>query len=127
MTLPMTIRVALSSGKIGFVFGRVGLATEAASSFFLPRLIGYSRALHLVTTGGTYRADDKLFDGLFSETRDTPEKVVERALEIAEDVVRNTSNVSNYLMREMMWRGPASAEEAHLLDSRVLHGLRKST
>lgn len=127
MTLPLTIRIALSSAKIGFVFSRRGLASEGASSFFLPRLIGYARALHVVTTGGTYRADDKLFDGLFSETRRTAEEVVGRALEIAEDVVQNTSSVSNYLIREMIWRGPGSAEEAHLLDSRVLHGLRSST
>lgn len=127
MTLPMTIRVALASAKIGFVFSRRGLASEGASSFFLPRLIGYARALHLVTTGATYRADDRLLDGLFSETRETSHEVLDRAIEIAEDIVQNTSVVSNYLIREMIWRGPGNAEETHLLDSKVLHGLRSST
>lgn len=97
---------------------------EACSSFFLPRLIGYSRALHVVTTGATYRADSPLLDGLFTELMDTPEEVVKRAVEIAEEVVGNVSAVSGYLMREMIWRGKESAEETHLLDSRVLAGIR---
>lgn len=126
LTLPMTIRIALSSAKIGFVFSRRGLVPEAASSYFLPRLIGYAKALHVCTTGAVYKADDKLLEGLFSETRDTPEEVVKRALEIAEEIAGNTSTVSNVLTKEMIWRGPGSAEETHLLDSRVLHGLQKS-
>ncbi|KAF2758707.1 enoyl-CoA hydratase/isomeras-like protein [Pseudovirgaria hyperparasitica] len=123
MTLPMSIRVALKSAKMGLVFARRGIVMEAASSFFLPRLIGYSRALHLVTTGGVYRADDKLFDGLFTELCDTPEEVLQKALGIAEEVARNTSSVSTYLQREMMWRDMGSAEGQHLLDSRILYDL----
>lgn len=41
MTLPMNIRIAYEGAKIGFVFARRGLVMEAASSFYLPRLIGY--------------------------------------------------------------------------------------
>ncbi|KAF1988435.1 ClpP/crotonase [Aulographum hederae CBS 113979] len=123
MTLPMSIRVALSSAKIGFVFARRGLIMEACSSYFLPRLIGMSRAIDLVTTGSTFRADDPIFGGLFRETLDKPEAVVNRAIEIAEEVVKNTSAVSTYLMREMMYRNPGSAEETHLLDSRIIYEL----
>ena len=32
----------------------------------------------------------------------------------------HTSTVSTYLIREMMWRGPGSAEGAHLLDSELM-------
>jgi len=126
MTLPMNIRVAYRGAKIGFVFGRRGLAMEAASSFFLPRLIGLSRTMHLITIGSVYRADDQLMDGLFTELVDSPEETLPRALQIAEDVVQNVSTVSTYMMKEMIWRGPRSAEEAHLLDSRILHGLRQT-
>lgn len=124
MALPMTIRVALRSAKIGFVFGRRGIAMEGASSYFLPRLIGYGRALHVVSTGAVYRADDKLLDGLFTEFADSPEECVKKAIEIAEDMMQNVSTVSTYLQREMMWRGMDSAEAQHLLDSRILAGLR---
>lgn len=123
MTLPMTIRLAPRAAKIGFVFARRGIIMEAASSYFLPRLIGLSRAMHLVTTGAVYTADHRLLDGLFSEVLDTPEEVMQRAVQIAEEVAANCSMVSWALMRDLMWRGPGSAEEAHLLDSRVIHGL----
>lgn len=78
MQLPCAIRIACSQAKIGVVFARRGLVMEAASSFFLPRLIGFSRALHLTTTGATYRADSKLLDGLYSEVLETPEVVIRR-------------------------------------------------
>jgi enoyl-CoA hydratase/carnithine racemase len=89
MTLPMTIRIAHKDAKIGFVFARRGLVMEAASSFFLPRLIGMSRSLHLVTTGSTYPASHKLMDGLFSELLDTPQQVLPRALELATEITEN--------------------------------------
>ncbi|KAL6706421.1 hypothetical protein ACN47E_005527 [Coniothyrium glycines] len=123
MTLPMNIRIAYSGAKIGFVFSRRGIVMEACSSFFLPRLIGHSRALHAVTTGSTYLAKDQIWDGLFSETVDSPDGVLPRALEVAEDVVRNTSVVSTYLMKEMMFRDKGSPEAQHLLDSRVIFEL----
>ncbi|KAF2205340.1 ClpP/crotonase [Delitschia confertaspora ATCC 74209] len=126
MTLPMNIRLAHSSAKIGFVFSRRGLVMEACSSFYLPRLIGHSRAMQAVTTGATYRADDKVWDGLFAETLERAEDVLPRALKIAEDVVGNTSVVSTYLMKEMMFRDMGSAEGTHLLDSRILYELFSS-
>ena len=123
MTLPMNIRIACRTAKIGFVFARRGLVMEACSSYFLPRLIGHSRAMQAITTGSTYLADDKVWDGLFSEVVDRPEDVLPRALSVAEDVVRNTSAVSTYLMKEMMFRDAGSPEGQHLLDSRIIYEL----
>ncbi|KAH8679858.1 enoyl-CoA hydratase/isomerase-like protein [Tricladium varicosporioides] len=119
MTLPMSIRIVSERAKIGFVFARRGIVMEAASSYFLPRLIGLSRAMHLVTTGSVYPSTDPLLSQLFSEV--VPEdKVLERALEVADDVARNTSAVSTHLMKDLMWRGPGTAEGTHLLDSKIL-------
>lgn len=123
MTLPMAIRVVYRQAKIGFVFARRGLVMEACSSYFLPRLIGLARAIHLVTTGATYRADDPLFGGLFSEFADKPEDVLPKALGIAEEIVNNTSTVSTYLMKEMMYRDTGSPEAQHLLDSKIIYEL----
>jgi enoyl-CoA hydratase/carnithine racemase len=123
LTLPMSIRLTHKAAKIGFVFARRGLVMEACSSFYLPRLIGYSRAMQAVTTGATYPASHPVWDGLFAEVLNRPEDVLPRALEVAGDVVRNTSTVSTYLMKEMIWRGRGSAEGTHLLDSRVLFEL----
>jgi enoyl-CoA hydratase/carnithine racemase len=96
---------------------------EASSSFFLPRLIGHSRAMQAITTGLTYPASHKVWDGLFAEVCERPEEVLPRALSIAEDVVENTSSVSTYLMKELMYRNKGSPEAQHLLDSRVIYSL----
>ena len=123
MTLPMAIRIAPKQAKIGFVFGRRGLVMEAASSFFLPQLVGHSKAMHLITTGATYPASHPLLSDLFSETLDNPADVLPRALEIAQEVVGNISSVSWALMKDMVWRNPGTAEGAHLLDSRIIYEL----
>jgi enoyl-CoA hydratase/carnithine racemase len=126
MTLPCAIRIVPKTAKIGFVFARRGLVMEAASSYFLPRLLGYSKAMHLVTTGSVYPAGHKLLDGLFSEITETSAEVLPRALEIATEIAEKTSSVSWALMRDMIWRGPDSAEESHLLDSKLIYGLFSS-
>lgn len=85
-----------------------------------------SKAIHLTTTGSTYPASHPLLNTLFSETLPTPDAVLPRALEIANEVVSNTSTVSTYLMREMMYRDAGSAEGQHLLDSRIIYELFSS-
>jgi enoyl-CoA hydratase/carnithine racemase len=85
-----------------------------------------SKALHLVTTGATYPASHPLLNNLFSETLDTPDAVLPRALEIADEIVKNTSTISTYLMREMMYRDAGTPEGQHLLDSRLIYELFSS-
>ncbi|KAH0829398.1 hypothetical protein AYO21_11916 [Fonsecaea monophora] len=126
MCLPACVRIAYSKAKIGFVFARRGLVLEACSSYYLPRLIGFSKALYLTTTGLVYPADSPYFGALMSELVSTPEQVLPRALELADEVAKNTSLVSTKLMREMMYRGPDSPEGAHLLDSKITHELATS-
>jgi enoyl-CoA hydratase/carnithine racemase len=123
MILPSVIRLAYAKAKVGFVFGQRGLVMEACSSFFLPRLIGHSKALYLTTTGAVYTADSPHFGDLFNEILPTPEATLARAHELAQQIVANTSIVSNKVMRDLMYRGPSSAEETHLLDSKMIHGL----
>ena len=67
MTLPMDIRLASTSAKIGFVFARRGIVPEACSSWFLPRLVGISQALEWCYTGRVFGADEALDGGLVQE------------------------------------------------------------
>lgn len=122
MTLPAAVRIASRDAKVGFVFGRRGFNLEACSSFYLPRLIGTSRALHLVTTGAVYPATHRLLGELFSEVV-APDEVLPRALAVADDIAANMSGVAARVMRDMIYRGPNSPEEAHLLESRVFYDL----
>ena len=97
---------------------------EGCSSFFLPKLIGAARALQLCVTGSTVPASSRQLDGLFSDLIERQEDVLPRALEVAEGIARDTSTVSTFMIREMVWRGMQSAEEAHLLESRVMGHMR---
>ncbi|KAH0843976.1 hypothetical protein FOPE_09145 [Fonsecaea pedrosoi] len=82
-----------------------------------------SRALHLVSTGATHAASDPLLNQLFSEVLATPEATVSRALEIAKEIATHSSIVSTTVMHDLMYRGPPTPEEAHLLDSKIFLGM----
>jgi enoyl-CoA hydratase/carnithine racemase len=126
MTLPANIRIVSSKAKVGFVFARRGFNMEACSSFFLPRLIGTSKALHLVTTGSVYPADSPVFGDLFSEIVE-PNTVIPRALELAEEITANVSIVAVKVMKDMIYRGGNSPEEAHLLESKLFYDLSRGS
>lgn len=85
MTIPLSaaIRVAHAGSKYGFVFARRGITMESNSSYFLPKLIGYSNAMYLLTTGDVFRGDSKCFEQLFQEVLGRREDVLPRALELA--------------------------------------------
>ncbi|KAJ9607375.1 hypothetical protein H2200_008448 [Cladophialophora chaetospira] len=119
-TLAAGIRIASPKSKFGFPFSRIGLTMESASSFFLPRMVGYSRATYLLTTGLTYPADSKQLEGIFSELVPEPKDVLPRALQLAEELVERVSTTAIHLNRQLIWRGANSAEEAHLMDSPLL-------
>ncbi|GLA61714.1 hypothetical protein AtubIFM55763_011055 [Aspergillus tubingensis] len=120
MTLPAAIRIAHTPSKYGFVFARRGITMESCSSYLLPRLIGYSRAMYLVSTGAVYPPTSPHFGGLFAETFPTKEGVVKRAVELASEMAQLVSPMAGALNRALMWRAPASVEEAHLIESGVL-------
>lgn len=81
--------------------------------------------MHLTTTGSIYPSTSPLLSSLFSEIL-PHEQVLPRALELANDIAQNTSAVSTAVMRDLMWKGPGTAEETHLLDSKVLLELFKA-
>lgn len=88
---------------------------EACSSFFLPRLIGYSQAIRLVTCGEVLLAGDPAFHGLFTDVVEgRADEVRKRAYHFAEMVAEQTSIVGGYVSRSLMWHGADSVEGAHL-------------
>ncbi|KAJ3494867.1 hypothetical protein NLG97_g3797 [Lecanicillium saksenae] len=123
-TLAAAIRIAPRTGaEFGFPFARIGLTMESCSSFFLPRMVGYSNATYLLTTGARYPADAPTLNGIFAELVDTPKDVLPRAIALAEDIVKNVSPMAAYLNRQLIWRNAGSAEGAHLVDSPLLYDM----
>ncbi len=122
MTLPMDIRIASEDAKIGFVFARRGIVPEACSSWFLPRIVGISKATELVYTGRIFRAEEEKRSGLFNHVV-PPSTVLPRALEIAREIADNTSATSVALSKALLWHGLADADpqSAHLRDSKCIY------
>ena len=118
LTLPMDIRIASAAARIGFVFARRGVVPEAASTWFLPRLVGISQAAEWVYTGRVFGADEALAGRLVSRVV-APDALMPTARQLAREIADNTSAVSVALARQMMWKllGADHPIEAHLLDS----------
>jgi enoyl-CoA hydratase/carnithine racemase len=93
LTLPTDIKIAADTAKFGFVFARRGLVPEAASSWFLPRLVGMSQALRWCLSGNLFSAEEAMKGGLLSEVVPA-ELLLARARAIAIDIAENTAPVS---------------------------------
>ena len=119
MTLPMDIRLASNTSKFGFVFTRRGIVTEACSSWFLPRVVGISRATEWVFTGRMVSPDEAKESGLVRSVH-APEDLLTAARAIAAEIALNTAPVSVSLSRQMLWRmlGASHPMEAHRAESR---------
>jgi enoyl-CoA hydratase/carnithine racemase len=127
MTLAMDVRFASERAKFGFVFARRGIVPEAASSWFLPRAVGISRAMEWVATGRVFPADEALAGGLVS--RVVPhDELLPAARSVAREIADHTSAVSVALARQMMWKmlGADHPMEAHRIDSRAIYAMGRS-
>lgn len=128
MQLAMDVRLASENARFGFVFPRRGLVPEAASSWFLPRAVGISRALEWSFTGRVFPAQEALEAGLVKKLY-KPEELIPAARALAREIADNTSQVSVALTRQMMWRmlGADHPMEAHKIDSRIIYARGSSS
>ncbi|HWP65798.1 MAG TPA: crotonase/enoyl-CoA hydratase family protein [Candidatus Limnocylindria bacterium] len=127
MTLPMDVRIASSAAKFGLVFTRRGIVPEACSSWFLPRVVGISRAAEWVYTGRIFGPDEALAGGLVSRVV-APEELLGAARALAREIADNTSAVSVALSRALLWRmlGADHPMEAHRIDSKLIYEMGRS-
>src|SRR5437588_286583 len=119
MTLPMDIRLAAADARIGFVFARRVIVPEACSSWFLPRVVGISRAMEWVATGRVFDAREALEGGLVRSLHPKAE-LLDAANALAREIAENAAPVSVALARWMLWRmlGADHPMLAHRVDSR---------
>ena len=121
MLLPMDFRLASDAARFGFVFARRGIVPEAASSWFLPRLVGISQALEWCYSGRVFGAGEALSAGLVRSVH-APGDLLLAARALAKELTTDSAPVSVGLTRQMMWRmlGASHPMEAHKLDSRAI-------
>lgn len=128
MLLPMDIRLASINARVGFVFTRRGVVMEAASSWFLPRVVGINHAMEWVMSGRLVGAQEAMDAGLFNSVH-APEELLLEARRIAAEIRDNAAPVSVALCRQLMWKmlGADHPMEAHKIDSRGMRALGKAT
>ncbi len=119
MQLAMDIRLASTAARYGFVFARRGLNPEAASSWFLPHLVGVQTALEWCFTGRVFPATEAHEKGLVRSLHE-PDALLPAARALAREIADNAAPVSVALTRQLIWRmaGAAHPMEAHMADSR---------
>ena len=125
MTLPMDIRIVKKEAKIGFIFGKRGIGPEAASGWFLTKHIGIGKALEWLYSGRIISSAEALAAGLVQYEVDDP---YAKAYELAQEIVANTSAVSNAFSRQLLWSMHVTEHPltSHLVESRFLHWIATS-
>jgi enoyl-CoA hydratase/carnithine racemase len=125
--LPMDVRLASEYTNFGFVFVKRGIVPEAASSWFLPRCVGISRATEWCITGRIVAATEALDAGLVRSVH-TPGALLPAARAIAHEVVDGNAPVSVALTRQLLWRMMSEPHPmtAHRTDSRAIASRRAS-
>jgi enoyl-CoA hydratase/carnithine racemase len=121
MLLPMDARIASSDARFGFVFSQRGIVPEAASSYFLPRIVGIAQALDWCYSGRVFGAEEALAGKLVSQVV-APAELIPTARALAKSYSETTAPVSIALIRQMMWRmlGASHPMEAHRIDSKAM-------
>ncbi|MEO8115692.1 MAG: crotonase/enoyl-CoA hydratase family protein [Phenylobacterium sp.] len=127
MQLAMDIRLASTAARYGFVFARRGLNPEAASSWFLPHLVGVQTALEWCYTGRIFPAQEAFDRGLVRSLH-APDALLPAAKALAREIADNTAPVSVAITRQLIWRmaGASHPMEAHQADSRGIQARGKS-
>jgi enoyl-CoA hydratase/carnithine racemase len=127
MTLAMDIRLCVPNAKLGFVFAGRGILPEACSSWFLPRLVGISKALEWCYSARVFKSEEGLAAGLIRSLHE-PEQLLPAARGLAQEFIDNASSVSIAMVRQMMWRMLSAPHpiDAHEVDTAGIAALGKS-
>ncbi|HLG48003.1 MAG TPA: enoyl-CoA hydratase-related protein [Reyranella sp.] len=103
MCLPMDIRMMSAAARIGFVFNKRGMAMEAGSSWFLPRLVGMQKAQEWVMAAELFGAEEALKGGLVRSVH-PPEELLPAAQALARKFAdKGSSAVAAAVNRRLMW------------------------
>ena len=121
MQLPGDIRIASEDAKFGFVFNNRGIVPDACSSWFLPKIVGISKALDLTFSGRIIESKEALDVSLISSIH-KPENLIDDAIKITQELIEKSAPVSIAITRQMLWRsfGQSEPYDAHVIESRAI-------
>ncbi|MCU4185119.1 enoyl-CoA hydratase/isomerase family protein [Acidiferrimicrobium sp. IK] len=118
MTLPADVRLLSTTARMGFVFGARGIVPDGASAWFLPRVVGISRALEWCLTARVFPPSEALEAGLARSVHE-PDDLLPAAYTLAAEMAGAVAPVSAAITRLMLWRmlGAKHPMDAHRVDS----------
>jgi enoyl-CoA hydratase/carnithine racemase len=124
ITLSCDFRLAATDARFGFVFVRRGIYPEGASAWFLPRLVGLGIAMDWMISGRVFGAEEAHRAGLVHSVH-APGELLDKAYELARDIVENTAPVSVAVTRQLLYRmsNLDSPFPVHETDSKLIGGL----
>lgn len=112
MALMCDIRVCSDRARLAESYITLGLVPGDGGAYFLPRLVGVSKALELLFTGDVIGAEEALQLGLVS--RVVPhERLMEEALALAERIA-SRSPLAIRMMKRAVYQAQTSTLRAHL-------------
>jgi enoyl-CoA hydratase/carnithine racemase len=115
LALACDVRFASTSASFGARFIKMGVsACDMGTSYFLPRLVGASRAAELMLTGRIFAAAEAREMGLVLDV--VPDgQVVARALETAR-AIRENPPLATWMTKETLWQNVDAPSLRHALD-----------
>jgi 2-(1,2-epoxy-1,2-dihydrophenyl)acetyl-CoA isomerase len=83
LALACDIRIASESAFFACAYGRIGASPDGGMTYFLPRVVGPSRALEILLNDPNMKAEDALAERIVSEVV-APDELIDRARAKAE-------------------------------------------
>lgn len=124
MLLPFDVRIAAASARFGFPFVKLGIVPGLGCSYFLPRLVGVTRARELILSGATLDAERALQIGLVSEVV-ADAALLARANEIAAAMACHEPEVVESCKRVLNLGSNGSLPEAMACERQESNRLRR--
>ncbi|WP_029137328.1 enoyl-CoA hydratase-related protein [Nakamurella lactea] len=128
-TLPLAadVRLMSTTAHVSYNFARIGIIPEAASGWFLPTVVGISRALEWTMSGRRITPDEALAAGLVASVH-PPDELLPAALDTAHRIIDHTAPVSVAMTRQLLWRtaGATDPRWAQRLSSRLMQDRGRS-
>lgn len=115
IALGADIRVMVRSAKLAASYAKRGVLPESGGTWYLPRLLGWSKAAELIFTGRTLSAEESLSLGLISRVADDG-MALAVARQIADEIAANAPlavQAAKRMMR-MGWNEPFTEHVHHV-------------
>ena len=122
MQLPTDLRIGTKNSRYGFVFAKRGIVPDGCASWFLPRIIGISKALELCYSGKIIDATEALDIGLLNYLVDE-DQLIDKAVELSNTFFDSSAPISVAMTRHMLWSLSADNNpyHEHIIESKIIN------